>query len=104
MEEDLTLNICVNSYTMMYMAGSDSVIYDDKELGGGKDGAARQRLKKVEEKRNQKFRERFHMNTKWMEGMKHEEVQQVNQEFQDWIDGSAAAGVLVSGAVDVEMG
>lgn len=103
-EEELTLKICVNSYTMLYVSGSEYNIYDDIELGGGKDGAARQRMKNVEEKRNQKFREKFGMNTKWMSGMKHEEVQHVNREFRDWIDGTTTADAQGAEGADVEMG
>jgi hypothetical protein len=37
------------------------------------------------ENRNQKFREKFKMNSKWMKNLSQAQVQDVNQSFERWI-------------------
>jgi len=102
--EDLTLRICVNSFKIIYkQPGEEYFIYADKPLGGGADGAARKRLQKGEDARNQRFREKFGMNTKWMKDLNHDEVQQYNQGFQKWIAGDDAPEAPVANNADVDM-
>ncbi|KAK6612458.1 histone deacetylase interacting protein [Botrytis cinerea] len=104
--EDLTLRICVNSYKIIYKEpGVEYFIYADKALGGGEEGETRQRLKKVEESRNQRFHEKFGMNNRWMKEKSHEEVSRINQEFRKWVNEgvlpstqAAGSGNVVSGA------
>ncbi|KAF7953552.1 uncharacterized protein EAE97_000951 [Botrytis byssoidea] len=104
--EDLTLRICVNSYKIIYKEpGVEYFIYADKALGGGEEGETRQRLKKVEESRNQRFHEKFGMNNRWMKEKSHEEVSRINQEFRKWVNEgvlpstqAAGSGSVVSGA------
>ena len=61
------------------------------------------------ENRNQKFREKFKMNSKWMKNMSQAQVQDVNQAFERWIrDGvvpsrtstASSATVVAAGASD----
>ncbi|KAM3069342.1 Transcriptional regulatory protein sin3 [Clarireedia jacksonii] len=102
--EDLTLRICVNSFKIIYKEpGSEYFIYTDKTLGGGENGETRQRLKKVEESRNQRFHEKFGMNNRWMKGLNHDEVSKINQDFQKWVtDGVLPTGAS-SAAIDHEV-
>jgi len=81
--EDLSMRICVNTYKIVYDgdSGTEYFIYTDKELGGD---IARTRLSKIEEARNQKFRDGI-SNAEGMHGMSQEEAQKVNQDFQKWI-------------------
>lgn len=101
--EELVLRICVNSYKIIYrQPGTEYFIYADKGLGGGENGETRQRLKKVEESRNQRFHEKFGMNNRWMKEKSHEEVSRINQEFRKWVNegvlpfSTQAAGVSIS--------
>ncbi|ESZ98162.1 hypothetical protein SBOR_1465 [Sclerotinia borealis F-4128] len=108
--EELTLRICVNSYKIIYKEpGVEYFIYADKALGGGEDGETRQRLKKVEESRNQRFHEKFGMNNRWMKEKSHEEVIRINQEFRKWISegvlpSSQAAGASTSATLGTGSG
>ena len=83
--EDLTLRICVNTYRLTYKTGtSEWFVYSD---GVQDEVAARQ----TTEKRNQRFREKFEMNSRWMENKSQQEVQKTNEDFKKWIsDGPAA--------------
>lgn len=95
--EDLVLRICVNSYKIIYKdPGVEYFIYADKALGGGESGESRQRLKKVEESRNQRFHEKFGMNNRWMKEKSHEEVSRINQEFRKWVSEGVLPSVGVS--------
>ncbi|KAJ8066231.1 hypothetical protein OCU04_005315 [Sclerotinia nivalis] len=97
--EDLTLRICVNSYKIIYKEpGVEYFIYADKALGGGEDGETRQRLKKVEESRNQRFHEKFGMNNQWMKEKSHEEVSRINQEFRKWVNEGVLPSTQAAGA------
>ncbi|KFZ12049.1 hypothetical protein V501_04409 [Pseudogymnoascus sp. VKM F-4519 (FW-2642)] len=84
--EDLTLRICVNTYRLTYKTGtSEWFVYSD---GVQDEVAARQ----TTEKRNQRFREKFEMNSRWMENKSQQEVQKTNEDFKKWIsEGPAAA-------------
>ncbi|EDO03736.1 hypothetical protein SS1G_06217 [Sclerotinia sclerotiorum 1980 UF-70] len=94
--EDLTLRICVNSYKIIYKEpGVEYFIYADKALG---DGETRQRLKKVEESRNQRFHEKFGMNNQWMKEKSHEEVSRINQEFRRWVNEGVLPSAQATGA------
>jgi len=86
--EDLTLRICVNTYRLTYKTGtSEWFVYSD----GKKDEEA---AKKTTEKRNRRFREKFEMNSKWMENKSQQEVQRTNEGFNRWI----AEGVMPGSA------
>lgn len=77
--EDLTLRICVNTYRLTYKTGtSEWFVYSD----GKRDEAA---AKATTEKRNQRFREKFEMNSRWMENKSQQEVQKTNEEFKKWV-------------------
>ncbi|KAG9232420.1 putative paired amphipathic helix protein pst1 [Amylocarpus encephaloides] len=96
-EEDLTLRICANTYKMMYkFPGSEYFIYTDKMMGiDSKTGqsAARERLRKCEDARTQRFKEKFEMNNAWMKNLNHDEVSKITMDFKKWID----EGILPNG-------
>jgi paired amphipathic helix protein Sin3a len=77
-KEELVLQICVNTYTLMYKKNtSEWFIYKAR---CDADKAAQ-----MTENRNQKFREKFKMNSKWMKNLSQAQVQDVNQAFERWI-------------------
>ena len=97
--EDLILQICVNTYTLMYKKGtSEWFIYNNSQDS--------EKAAQMTENRNQKFREKFHMNSKWMKNLSQAQVQEANQSFEKWVkDGAipsaaaASAGPITVAAV-----
>ncbi len=87
--EDLTLRICVNTYRMIYKAGtSEWFVYSD----GKKNEDA---LKAATEKRNARFK-KMEKNNRWIrDGNKNpEEVEVINENFSKWMtDGPAGSTV-----------
>jgi len=92
--EDLVLRICVNSYQLLYKSPtSEYFIY---KAGGDPDKTVQ-----MTENRNQKFREKYMMNSKWMKNLSQAQVQDVNQGFERWVkDGvlPSATSVATAGA------
>lgn len=88
--EDLSLRICVNSFKIVYKEpGSEYHIYNNSPLTWDKEkdmASARVRLSKSEESRNQKFRETFELNNKWMKNLDHDQVQKITLDCKKWID------------------
>ncbi|TVY44918.1 Paired amphipathic helix protein [Lachnellula subtilissima] len=108
--ENLTLQVCANSLKIIYKeGGTEFFIYTDKSLTRDSEtgvSAARERLKKFEDVRTQKFKEKFEMNNAWMKGLDHDEVSKVSMEFKKWTDEGVLPGTeapVASGAGDVEM-
>lgn len=106
-EEDLSLRICVNSAKIIFKhGGSEFFIYGDKPLTWDVEknvATARVRLQKYEDARNERFREKFVMNSAWMKGMGHDEVQKITLGCKKWIDegivpGSAPTEVIMEHA------
>jgi paired amphipathic helix protein Sin3a len=102
--EDLVLQICVNTYTLMYKKlTSEWFIY--------KSHYDPDKTAQMTENRNQKFREKFKMNSKWMKNLSQAQVQDVNQGFERWIkDGivpsqasNASSATAVAAAASDEM-
>jgi paired amphipathic helix protein Sin3a len=101
-KEDLIHLIDVNTYKIIYkkeIPSSDWFVWDrkDKPFGGygtdgensepGKTSSAGERLKKVTNIRNERFREKFALNNAWMKGKDREEVDRIKADFQAWISG-----------------
>ena len=88
--EELSLRICVNSFKIVYrQPGSEYYVYSSNPLTWDEEkdmSAARLRLLKSEEGRNEKFRETFEMNNNWMKGLGHDQVQRITLECKRWID------------------
>ncbi len=94
-KEDLVLRICVNTYTPIYKK-------DTAEYFIYKDSKDADKMAQMTENRNQRFREKFMMNSKWMKNLSQAQVQEVNQAFEKWVkDGvlpSASAGTAAVAA------
>ena len=108
-DEDLSLRICVNTYKMLYKyPGSEYFIYTDKTLTTDpttNTSAARERLRKYEDARTQRFKEKFEMNNAWMKNLNHDEVSKITMDFKKWTDEGIVPGTEPSntGTDDVEM-
>lgn len=99
--EDLTLRICVNTAKIVYKEpGSEYFIWTDKPMISGDVpmvaddstekpvSAARERLRKHEEARTEKFKEKFEMNNPWMKGLEQAQVEKVKTDFKEFVDGT----------------
>lgn len=95
-EEDLALHVCVNTAKIIFkQGGSEFFIYGDKPLTWDAEknvATARLRLQKYEDARNEKFREKFVMNSSWMKGLGHDEVQSMTLACRNWIDNGIVPG------------
>jgi paired amphipathic helix protein Sin3a len=105
--EDLTLRICVNSFKIIYKEpGSEFFIYTDKPLtwdSKNKVSAAKTRLQRFTESRNEKFREKFHMNNAWMRDLNHDQVSKVTADFHKWMTDGVVPGTEAPIAAGDEM-
>ncbi|PMD20809.1 transcriptional regulatory protein-like protein SIN3 [Hyaloscypha hepaticicola] len=108
--EDLTLRVCVNTYKIVYKhPGSEYFIYTNKPLTYDpktKESTARERLRKFETIRNERAKEKFEMNNRWMRGLDRDAVAKVNSDFKKWMDEGIVPGSEAPATVpaDVEMG
>jgi paired amphipathic helix protein Sin3a len=109
-KEDLTLQICANSYKIIYKkGGSEYFIYTDKSLGLNPEtgvSAAKERLQKFQDARKQRFKEKFEMNNAWMKDLNHDQVSKITMDFKKWTDEGVLPGTeapVASGSGDVEM-
>ncbi|EKD18444.1 hypothetical protein MBM_03437 [Drepanopeziza brunnea f. sp. 'multigermtubi' MB_m1] len=88
--EQLNLHIDVKTFKIIYRPpGTDCFIYSGNPLTTDpktKESAARVRLQKFENIRNERFREKFEMNNNWMKGLDHDEVARVNSNFKMWTE------------------
>lgn len=86
-DEQLILLICVNSYKIMFKQNtSEWFIYS------GDATKTPAELERVKGNRNQRFREKFIMNSPWMKNMSQGQVQQANEDFDKWTKGTTADG------------
>ena len=86
--EGLGAKICANTSKMFYDPNtSDWFIYTERPFEG-----TRARLQKAEDDRTERFREKFVLNSTWMKGMTHEEVQKVTGDFKRWVDEGVVPG------------
>jgi paired amphipathic helix protein Sin3a len=105
--EELVLQICVNTYQLMYKKGtSEWFIY-----GVGEDG---DRARAETERRNQRFREKWELNPRWGRGKTRGEVEATNLGFERWVKegvvpdfgagahASGRSGVSVPAAANVD--
>jgi len=107
--EDLTLRVCVNTYKIVYKnPGSEYFIYTNKPLTMDpktKESTARERLRKFENLRNDRMKEKFEMNNRWMKDLDHDAVAKVNSDFKKWMEEGVVPGTEAAAAVsaDAEM-
>lgn len=91
--EELIIRICVNTYKMTYKENTeDWFIYANSKKSEG-DGA------NVTDNRNQRFKEKFEMNSPWKKNLSQGQVQRINEDFEKWVKGDGtlpnAAGAAV---------
>lgn len=102
-KEDLIHQIDFNSYKIIYkkeIPSSDWFIWGRtaKPFGGygtsdpekeepGKTSLAEERLRKVTNIRNERFRGKFVLNNAWMRGKDREEVDRIKEDFRKWVGG-----------------
>ncbi len=79
-EENLVLRICVNTFRLTYKAGTaEWFVYERNKRDRANTSAQATAI------RNQRFKEKFHMNSPWKEGLSHEVVEKVSQEFDKFL-------------------
>jgi len=92
--DNLVLRICVNTSKIMYKKfTSDSFAYTSKRSAAN--------LAKITEARNQRFRERFVQNNKWMQGKSHDEVHGYTANFMKMVDGIPVEAPVVAESIEV---
>ncbi|KAH8682355.1 hypothetical protein BX600DRAFT_41402 [Xylariales sp. PMI_506] len=100
-EENLVLRICLNSNKIVWQEGtSEYFIYNTVPELPEERTASDERNAAVREHRDQRFRERFLMNSHWMRDVTQEEVQKANEKFQQWTND----GVLPTSNIRDESG
>lgn len=96
--DGLIIRICANNYTMLYQpASSDwfwrstAPIHDkdaDAETIQSQTEEAAKALASLKEKRHDRFVEKFVNNPVWARGMSKDQVDESNQRFRSWVDGT----------------
>jgi paired amphipathic helix protein Sin3a len=75
-DEGLILQICVNTYNLTYKAGTtDSHIFNWPKATDPR----------VTDRRNQRFRNNFILNSPWMKNMSHSQVEKTKGDFDLWM-------------------
>lgn len=99
--EELNLRVDVNTYKIIYRApGAEWFFYSGQPLTYDpktKESATRERLRKFENVRNERFKEKFEMNNAWMKNLDRDEVAKKNNDFRKWIDDG-----VIPGSADAE--
>lgn len=99
--EDLGIKVCVNTYRMKFTPGtSEYFIYsspstsarvpkveDADAMEGVSSKTAKEVMNELTEKRTERFKEKFILNSKWKKNLGHEEVSRVNRDFEVYISG-----------------
>lgn len=101
-DESLEIRICVNSYKFIYSPHTADWHAYSHEKGR----LASDKADQLRSQRNDRFKEKFVMNNKWMRGMSQSQVENQNKRFDSWIKegvlpGFVGAG-LGGGAMDVD--
>ncbi len=95
-KEELNLRVDVNTYKIIYREpGEEWFFYSGNPLTFDpktKESAARERLRKFENVRTERFKEKFEMNNAWMKGRDRDEVAKVNDDFKKWIENGNVPG------------
>ncbi|CZT47049.1 related to transcription regulatory protein [Rhynchosporium secalis] len=91
--EELNLRIEVNTYKIIYREpGTEYFFYSGNPMTYDPitdESSTRERLRKFENVRTDRFKEKFEMNNAWMKGLDRDEVAKINNDFRNWIDGSS---------------
>ncbi|KAI0021174.1 hypothetical protein F4780DRAFT_739408 [Xylariomycetidae sp. FL0641] len=103
-DESLVLRIDLHSNKIHWEDGtSEYFIYSCEPETEDEKNNARDRASDVREHRDQMFREKFVMNNAWMRGMSQDDVQKMNEKFQNWIKSDTAPTSNVRGDGDEPM-
>ncbi|KAL3423431.1 histone deacetylase interacting [Phlyctema vagabunda] len=86
--EDLTLQICVNTYKIIYKRpGQEWFMYADTLLSQPLGQGYKDKQGKAMEGRSQRFREKFEMNNMWMRDLTQPQVEKYKEDFNNWMEG-----------------
>ena len=81
-EDGLVIRISANNYHMQYdPLTHDWWVHNAAVQKRGLEGRIR-----MKDERKQKFQEKFELNNTWMVGKSVEDVDEINQEYRQWID------------------
>ncbi|KAI1855557.1 hypothetical protein JX266_000422 [Neoarthrinium moseri] len=90
-EENLVLRICLNSNKIVWEEGtSEYFIYNTVPELPEEKAAADERMSALHEHRDQRFKEKFVMNSPWMRNVNQDEVQKANEKYQNWLKDGVA--------------
>lgn len=106
--DGLIIRICANNYTMLYQPPSydwfwrSNAPIPDKDADADAiktqlDDAAKEKLA-IREKRHDRFVEKFINNPSWARGLSKDNVDQSNQRFRSWINGTLSDSPGPSGS------
>ncbi|KAJ6129558.1 hypothetical protein N7512_002338 [Penicillium capsulatum] len=96
--DGLIIRICANNYTILYQPPSHDWFWRstaplhekdaDAETIQAKEDEAAKETTAVREKRHDRFVEKFVNNPNWARGLSKDQVDESNQRFRSWIDGT----------------
>lgn len=112
--DGLILRICANNYTILYQPPSNDWFWrstaplpekdaDAEAIQAQQDEAAKETAA-VREKRHDRFVEKFVNNPSWARGLSKDQVDESNQRFRAWIDGTVSAEESAPVEADVKEG
>lgn len=99
--DGLTIRVCANNYTMLYQPASSDWFWRSTAPVPDKDADAETIKTQAEdaekekaalkEKRHDRFREKFVNNPIWARGLSKDQVDESNQRFRSWVDGTISS-------------
>jgi paired amphipathic helix protein Sin3a len=99
-DDSLVIRICANNYTMLYQPFSSDWFWRppssadkdaDPEAIKSQTEEAAKALASLKEKRHDRFIEKFVNNPSWARGMSKDQVDEANQRFRSWVDGTISS-------------
>jgi paired amphipathic helix protein Sin3a len=88
--EGLVLRICLNTYHTVYEPGtSEYFIFDSAPQSHDERAFHEDKQVFMKELREEKFTEKMVLNSPWMRNMSREDVSKINEEYQNWVKGTA---------------
>lgn len=92
--EGLVHKVCLNSLKIVYKEGTEECFVYDQTL---KDAGERTRraylIHRASKKREEKMREKYILNSKWMKDMSQSDVEKIKDDWSKWLnDGVAPSG------------
>lgn len=88
--EGLVLKVCINSYHIVYEPGTlEYFIFDSPPQSQDDRQFHEDKQVFMKELREEKFNEKFILNSKWMRNMSREDVSKINEDYQNLVKGPA---------------